>query len=224
MLLFYNSYVYYVAIFIFGTSVPLKNMIAYTHMMEFLPGKVTLVSGILFFIDGMILVISPIFLMYLTVNTNVFLWCGVGQNVIALAGFLLIYIPESTSFQLEKEKFPQARKDIEYLLKYNRCSEGQRLECLSRLERYETKSKTHTERELKRQREHHEKNQPSVTSKLFSDKLIIHNLAMMILVWFSSSFTFYLLNFLVKYMPGDIYFNSVVSGLSAFAMLFEGTL
>ena len=47
---------------------------------------------------------------------------------------------------------------------------------------------------------------------------------MMIIVWFSSSFTFYLLNFLVKYMPGDIYFNSVVSGLSAVAMLIEGKL
>lgn len=46
----------------------------------------------------------------------------------------------------------------------------------------------------------------------------------MILVWFSSSFTFYLLNFLVKYMPGDIYFNSVVSGLSCIVMLFEGKL
>jgi MFS family permease len=59
---------------------------------------------------------------------------------------------------------------------------------------------------------------------LFSDKLLIHNLGMMIIVWFSSSFTFYLLNFLVKYMPGDIYFNSVVSGLSAVAMLIEGKL
>lgn len=46
----------------------------------------------------------------------------------------------------------------------------------------------------------------------------------MILVWVSSSFTFYLLNFLVKYMPGDIYINSVISGLSAFALLIEGTL
>lgn len=60
--------------------------------------------------------------------------------------------------------------------------------------------------------------------RLFSDHLLIHNLSMMILVWFSSSFTFYLLNFLVKYMPGDIYFNSVISGLSALAMLIEGNL
>ena len=47
---------------------------------------------------------------------------------------------------------------------------------------------------------------------------------MMIIVWVSSSFTFYLLNFLIKYMPGDIYFNSIISGLSAASLLFQSTL
>lgn len=59
----------------------------------------------------------------------------------------------------------------------------------------------------------------SLMSKVKKDKVLVHNISMMILVWCSSSFTFYLLNFLIKYMPGDIYFNSVVSGLSAGAML-----
>lgn len=63
-----------------------------------------------------------------------------------------------------------------------------------------------------------------MVKRIFSDHLLIVNLVMMIFVWFSSSFTFYLLNFLVKYMPGDIYFNSIISGLSAVVMLFEGQL
>jgi len=45
------------------------------------------------------------------------------------------------------------------------------------------------------------------------------NICMMIIVWTSSSFTFYLFNFLIKYMPGDIYFNSIVSGFSAGALI-----
>ena len=61
-------------------------------------------------------------------------------------------------------------------------------------------------------------------TRLFGDKILIYNLILMIVVWTSSSFTFYLLNFLVKYMPGDIYFNSVISGLAAVAMLIEGKL
>lgn len=51
-------------------------MMAYTHLMEFLPGRVTEYSGYLFFTEGMILVISPLILMFVTVNTNIFLWAG----------------------------------------------------------------------------------------------------------------------------------------------------
>jgi MFS family permease len=118
-----NTYVFYIAIFIFGSSVPLKGMIAYTHLMEFLPEYVTLASGVLFFIDGMILVVSPLVLMYFTINTNIFLWAGVFQNVVGIAGFALLYIPESTKFLLEKERFKEAKRDIEYLLTFNKASE-----------------------------------------------------------------------------------------------------
>jgi MFS family permease len=45
LLLIPNPIVYYATIFIFGTSIPLKNMMAYTHLMEFLPGRVTEYSG-----------------------------------------------------------------------------------------------------------------------------------------------------------------------------------
>jgi len=45
-----------------GFSVPSKAMIAYTHLMEFLPGRVSTVSGLVFFLDGMVLVISPLIL------------------------------------------------------------------------------------------------------------------------------------------------------------------
>jgi len=77
LLTVHNTLVFYISILIFGITVPLKNMIAYTHVMEFLPGKVTQASGLLFFISGMILVVSPLTLMYLTNDTDVFLWAGV---------------------------------------------------------------------------------------------------------------------------------------------------
>ena len=143
-----NIYVFYIAIFIFGTSVPLKNMIAYTHIMEFLPGRVTQASGVLFFLDGMILVASPLAVMYITTNTDIFLWFGVIQNIVGLAGFIVMYIPESTIFLLEKERFKEARSDIEYLLKFNKATEGARVSCLSLLERYETKKKSSVEKAL----------------------------------------------------------------------------
>lgn len=62
-----------------------------------------------------------------------------------------MYIPESTMFLLEKEMWQHARKDIEYLLNFNKASEASRIECLSLLERYETKKKSTLERELRKQ-------------------------------------------------------------------------
>jgi hypothetical protein len=87
--------------------------------MEFLPSKVSEVSGFMFFMDDMIQVFSPLALMYLTSNTDVFLWAGIEQNVIALLGFALMYIPESTKYLLEKGSFKATRKDIEYILDLN---------------------------------------------------------------------------------------------------------
>ncbi len=60
--------------------------------------------------------------------------------------------------------------------------------------------------------------------RLSAEKFLIHNLLMMIIAWTAASFNFYLLNFLIKYMPGDIFFNSTVSGLSAIALLIQGRL
>lgn len=105
LLLIPRPIVFYGTIFIFGTSIPLKNMMAYTHLMEFLPGRVTEFSGYLFFTEGMLLVISPLILIFVTVNTDIFLWVGLIQNAIGIALFMVMYVPESTIFLLEKERF-----------------------------------------------------------------------------------------------------------------------
>ncbi len=119
LLFFPSTLVYYVTIFIFGNSVPLKNMIAYTHMMEFLPGRVTEISGYLFFTEGMILVVSPLILEFVSNNTNVFLWLGLIQNVIAIGTFVAMRIPESVIFLLEKNRFEEAKREIKYLMDFN---------------------------------------------------------------------------------------------------------
>lgn len=113
---------FYLAIFVIGSSVPLKNMIAYTHLMEFLPGRVSKMSGFMIFLDGMILVVSPLILQYVTINTDIFLYAALGMNIIGLSGFLFMYIPESVKFQLEIGRYQAAQKDIEYVLKFNKST------------------------------------------------------------------------------------------------------
>jgi len=128
-----------------------------------------------------------------------------------------MYIPESTVYLLEKGLFKAARPDIEYLLKFNNASEEAKVITRSFLDRFEAKKKSVLEVNLKKLKDSEAK--PSMIKSLMRDKLALRNLLMMIMVWVSSCFTFYLLNFYVKYMPGDIYFNSVVSGLCCFALL-----
>jgi Na+/melibiose symporter-like transporter len=43
----------------------------------------------------------------------------------------------------------------------------------------------------------------------------------MIIVWVCTSLTFYMFNFFIKYMPGDIYFNSIVSSFSVGALILQ---
>ena len=47
---------------------------------------------------------------------------------------------------------------------------------------------------------------------------------MITLCWCAASFTFNLLIFFVKYMPGDIYFNNILASMSAFSLLIQGKL
>jgi hypothetical protein len=81
--------VYYATIFVFGSSVPLKNMVAYTHLAEFLPSRVSKMSALMLFLDGMILVISPMIFQFVTNQTDVFLYAGLLMNIIGLAAFTL---------------------------------------------------------------------------------------------------------------------------------------
>lgn len=83
-------------------------------------------------------------------------------------------------------------------------------------------SKTKTELEVAIQNK--QVKQPGLLKRMTADRTLIQNLAMMNIVWISASFIFFLLGFLVKYMPGDIYINSLISGLSAFIMLALGVV
>jgi hypothetical protein len=141
-----------------------------------------------------------------------------------LIGFLAIYIPESTKYLLEKGKYDMARSDIEHILRFNKASPLEAKEVADRLRRLKIKMNTHREVTIKEMIEKQKTQEPGVFAKLKSDKNLIHNMMMMNLVWIASGFIFFLLGFLVKYMPGDIYFNSITSGLSSFAMLLEGKI
>jgi hypothetical protein len=88
----------------------MKAIVAYSHLMEFIPGRVSSFSGIMLFFDGMVLVVSPVILKLISKNTDVLLYVPLSINLGALIIFAIFYIPESTKYLLEKGRFEEAKE------------------------------------------------------------------------------------------------------------------
>lgn len=99
-------------IFLLGYTHPPKSMVAYSHLMEFLPGRECKVSGILMFIDGSILVVSPLLLLYVTNDLDHLMFNALLLNFIALLLFLALRIPESLKFLLDKGRISKFKSEL----------------------------------------------------------------------------------------------------------------
>jgi hypothetical protein len=56
------------------------------------------------------------------------------------------------------------------------------------------------------------------------NKEMFYNLGLMIVCWVSTSFTYFLVIFLVKYLPGNLFMNQLVSAFSCIGYLIVPTL
>ena len=102
MVLFPNLSLYFVMNFILGTTVTARGMVAYAHMMEWVRGKEGLITGLLFGYDGLVIVICPPILLYITKNTQVFLYIALAMNLLVVILFALVYFPESANYLLDQ--------------------------------------------------------------------------------------------------------------------------
>jgi hypothetical protein len=113
-------------------------MIAYTHLMEWSHGYESLVSGILFAFDGAIFIYSPIILLAITYNTQVFLWIAFVLNVIAVILFAFFYFPESPVFLLDQGKFEDFNLLNQKLCAINKPSEESKIKFNNLFARYKS--------------------------------------------------------------------------------------
>lgn len=123
MVLFPNTMMYYLMNTIVGGTQPLKSMIAYTHLMEWSPGKESVISGVLFSYDGFLFILCPLMLLYVSNNTMMFIWIGLGLNITAIVLFGIFYFPESPVFLLDKGKFEEFNIVIRKLYSTNNVPE-----------------------------------------------------------------------------------------------------
>ena len=88
-------------------------MIAYTHLMEFLPDRESLVSGVFMCLDGLIYFFSPLFFQYISSNLDLMFLLAFLFNMIGVSCFLAIKVPESLKFLLTSEKIEKFWSEYE---------------------------------------------------------------------------------------------------------------
>ncbi len=123
LLIIKDQFLFFLMTAFIGASAPLKAMIAYTHLMEWIHGYESLISGLLFFYDGLMFIFCPLILVYVTKNTTIFVYSAVAINVIALAIFLVKYFPESPVFLLDKDRFKEFDVILQKLFIENKVGE-----------------------------------------------------------------------------------------------------
>lgn len=112
MLIFKTLTSQYLLVFSLGLSQPVKSMIAYTHMMEFLPDRESSVSGLFMCLDGLIYFLSPLFLKNVSNNLDIMILVAFLLNFMAIIGFLLIKVPESLKFLVTSNQLDRFWSDF----------------------------------------------------------------------------------------------------------------
>lgn len=71
----FNTFIYvqFGVCFVNGLAYGIKYFVMYTLMLEYVPGRESTVTGILFFYEGMIFIYSPLLIMFGFKNTQIFI-------------------------------------------------------------------------------------------------------------------------------------------------------
>lgn len=92
--------VYYIVMFFVGVTSSCRSFIMYTVCMEFVSGKENLYTGIIFFIDEMTFVWSPLVLVYITKNARILNFTSLLFAVILFVSIGISGFPESVKWLL----------------------------------------------------------------------------------------------------------------------------
>ncbi|CDW77336.1 organic cation [Stylonychia lemnae] len=211
---FKNFELFYLLIFILGNAVIIRYLIVYAHLMEFVATKQNLITGIFLFMDGLVYIYSPVIIVYFTRKTQYFVYMALGLSIGAVVLLAFIFhMPESLKFSLVKQDIMKFQSDMDYICTMNKASEQQVDKINSLVEKY-----------CNQVREDAlligvKVKQPGLIKQILSDRDALVNLMLMVVCWASTTFTYFLVIFYVKYLPGDIYYNQIVSSFSVFAYL-----
>jgi len=192
-----------VLLFFLGMCAVGRWTITYIYLMEFMTEYHQKVVGPLTqSLAGLVFVFSTLMFDKLTKHI-VYLEVGTVTVNFILLLICVCYMPESPKYLLSKGKGREAKKVLRKMARVNKCSTAE----------FQDKEIT-LPRTLSN----------GALSSLWNIKDIRNNLLILIMIWSVTSFGFYMMNFILKYLDGDIFVNTYVFGSAEFVAKMTASL
>lgn len=207
-------YVIIGSMFFQGLGTALRHAAGYCYLLEFFPSEDADFVGSAFFIcDGATYIWLSLYFLYISKDWH---WVLLFFDLVAVlsSGLVWLYLPESPKWLYSKHMFPELKQALLTIRRVNRVAPGSRISAwLDEPERMTRHLKALNASSVGAPPSEAEKEQSNFKF-IISNKKILYNLVLMIVVWLGSSFCYYLISYQLKYIKGDMYLNGIVSSLS----------
>eukprot|EP00347_Sterkiella_histriomuscorum_P000203 403376785 len=202
--------------FIMGCFQVGRSALAFLYQQELMPKKFKTISGTVnYVIYGLVPLWIVLYFLYISNNWIYLHIFGVAVLILIAIGTLVM--PESPQYYLSKRQYDKARKELTYIARFNRIKNHQEIFENSKFQQeidqqnsfQQISSNTCESTQILEEAQYNGSLRDII--KVRSNFI---NLIAMTFLWTSTSFTYYLINFQLKYLSGDIFSNAIASALS----------
>ena len=223
-------------ILVFGFCGAGRSAVGYLYLLELVPKDwKTLVGTCFHCANSSTLIFSAVYFWFLSRDSQYLLLFGVFANAICCIGIL--FIPESPLYLLSAKDYDKARESLNRIGRINGYSvvvkemfeeEFEEIEekALEKMARYKKKrgiiledgkQLDHNQLMLDIARPNPPVDEAHLTGsfkELFLIRKLYLNLLIMSVIMIASQFNYYLINFNIKYLPGNLFMNQIITGIS----------
>ncbi|TNV80510.1 hypothetical protein FGO68_gene767 [Halteria grandinella] len=185
-----------VLMFLLGMSSVGRATVGYLYMMELSPLKQqTTIGTLLQIFNTFVTIFACFFFYYISKQWQWFEIIGLVINLIVIV--CVVFMPESPKYLYAQRRWDDMRKNLNVIAKLNKAP------AFKGLFDKEVNPAVGEDQKLN-----------GTISDLVKIRRHLINLVILVAVWIASSFNFYLINFQLKYIQGDVFVNTLVSAIS----------
>ncbi|TNV80292.1 hypothetical protein FGO68_gene6246 [Halteria grandinella] len=179
--------------------------IGYIYMQELTPTKQQTVVGTLVQVGtGLVQILAAVYFAFISKQWQYYQFLGWTLNLLVVIS--LYWIPESPKYLQSKRRFEECRESLQWIARVNlskESEEGRRAKV----------SEIRFDNEVKEGSAEDQKLTGSLKD-LIKIRRHFLNLLILIFVWMASAFNYFLINFRMKYLGGNIFVNIAVAASS----------